>query len=160
LIIDEFASAVGRLKDLEVRVNTLRKRGLCLVAAVQALEQIHTTYGREGGNNLMAGMGTLCVIPPIDHADAEHIAHRAGYTTGQEGVLAGDGVTPTGVHASRRPILDPDDLQGLPEHPTLGLRMSLLLPGTWPFQLHLPPMYEMAEFKESFSSAEQPAERA
>jgi ATP-dependent Clp protease ATP-binding subunit ClpX len=159
LVIDEFASAVGKLKDLEVRVNTLRKRGLCLVAAVQSLEQVLTTYGKEGGKNLLAGLGTLCVIPPIDHADAEQVAHRAGYTTVQEVMLAGDGVTPTGVRPHRRQILDPDDLQGLPAHPTLGPRMSLLLPGTAPFQLHLPPMYEQAEFRAAFQSAEQPAER-
>ena len=44
LIIDEFASAVGEIQGFPLRANTLRKRGLAILAAVQSLRSAARSY--------------------------------------------------------------------------------------------------------------------
>jgi type IV secretory pathway TraG/TraD family ATPase VirD4 len=39
-VIDEFASALGRLPDIHVKLNTLRSRNVSIVAAIQSIVQV------------------------------------------------------------------------------------------------------------------------
>ena len=80
LVIDEFASALGRIPDIHVKLNTLRSRNVSIVAAVQSLAQINANY-QDDAESVIAGFSTKIFIPQLDMSDAEWASKESGQMT-------------------------------------------------------------------------------
>lgn len=143
LVLDEFASALGRL-DLASRINTLRSRNIRVVAAVQTIGQIVERY-RGMHHTLLAGFGTRIAVPPLTVDDAEILSRESGLmvqvTASQMG---GERI----IREEERPLLSPGDLMTAPTHPERGQPTVWFTPGTPPFYAYLKPLYLWPEWKE------------
>lgn len=80
LIIDEFASALGRLPDIHVKLNTLRSRNVSIIAAVQSLAQIKANYS-DNADSVIAGFSTKIFIPTLEVSDSEWASKETGQMT-------------------------------------------------------------------------------
>jgi type IV secretory pathway TraG/TraD family ATPase VirD4 len=80
LVIDEFASALGRLPDIHVKLNTLRSRNVSIVGAVQSTQQIKANYG-EDADSVLAGFSTKIFMPALDLVDSEYASKESGQMT-------------------------------------------------------------------------------
>src|SRR5262249_11217479 len=79
LFLDEFASAVGRSDEMEVRLNTLRERGVNIVAAVQSITQLQI-YG-TAATQVLAGFSSKVYFAGLEWTDAEYASRQGGVTT-------------------------------------------------------------------------------
>ena len=70
LVVDEFASALGRLPDIHIKLNTLRSRNVSIVAAIQSIGQLKGNYG-EDWESVLSGFSTKIFMPSLDYTDAE-----------------------------------------------------------------------------------------
>lgn len=80
LVIDEFASALGKLPDIEVKLNTLRSRNVSIVAAIQSTAQIKALYG-DHADSVLAGFSTKIFMPALDLVDSEWASKESGQMT-------------------------------------------------------------------------------
>ncbi len=80
LVIDEFASALGRLPDIHVKLNTLRSRNVSIVAAIQSIAQVKGNYG-ETADSVLAGFSTKIFMPTLDIQDSEWASKETGQMT-------------------------------------------------------------------------------
>src|ERR1041385_7785071 len=149
LIVDEFASAVGQIPTFHLRANTLRKRGLAIVAAVQTLAQIHEVY-RDSANSLLAAFNHLIFVPPVHSDDAVYASKITGDMDVEE-IVTSDGHTPLNVVPAKRPLLTSGEIATPPYHETLGPQMTFLLKNMPPFQGWLRAAYEDPEYREVMS---------
>lgn len=140
LHIDEFASAVGAIRDFPVRANTLRKRGLMITAAVQTLSQLQEVYP-DSSRSLLAAFNHQIFIPRLAPEDAQHVSSLSGLTTTVETVTGAHGETQSSQPVTRAVLL-PTEVDRPPRHPKFGPRMTFLLADTPPFQGYLPAVYE------------------
>jgi type IV secretory pathway TraG/TraD family ATPase VirD4 len=155
-VIDEFASALGRLPDIHVKLNTLRSRNVSIVAAIQSMNQVKANYG-EDADSVLAGFSTRIFMPALDVADAEWASKETGqmtirFSTQSQGSnkkivewFASKNVS-TQEQVQQRAVLTPDEI-GRPE----DNRATFFLPNTPPFQGHLVPFYERADLAKKFS---------
>jgi len=155
IIADEFASAIGRIPDLPVRLNTIRSRRISFVAAVQSLGQIRQVYG-DGADAVMAAFNTRVFFPALELQDALYASALSGITTvenrGYTTFLPpeGSGMTPTvsgswSVSPIGRPLLLPGEISQPPVHFALGAPATFFLADTPPFQAWLTPSYRLPE---------------
>lgn len=79
-IIDEFASAIGRVPDIHVKLNTLRSRNVSITAAIQSVAQVKAVYETHA-DSVLAGFSTKIFRPPLDHQDAEWASKETGQMT-------------------------------------------------------------------------------
>lgn len=152
VFIDEFASSVGRIPNFEVRLNTLRSRRVGVVAAVQSLGQLATTYG-TAADAVLAGFSTKVFFPGLEHGDKEYASVLGGTSTvamtmrhrhaGPFGVQE-----TTETHAVPRRLLWPDDIGTPPDHPLLGQPTTWFLPGKRPFMAWMTSCYERAVWRD------------
>jgi type IV secretory pathway TraG/TraD family ATPase VirD4 len=80
LVIDEFASALGRLPDIHVKLNTLRSRNVSIVAAIQSTAQVKANYS-DNSDSVLAGFSTKIFMPALDLVDAEWASKESGQMT-------------------------------------------------------------------------------
>ncbi len=80
IVIDEFASALGRLPDIHVKLNTLRSRNISIVAAIQSTAQIKANYDNFA-DSVLAGFSTKIFMPPLEQQDAELASKDTGQMT-------------------------------------------------------------------------------
>ncbi|MCB0309650.1 MAG: type IV secretory system conjugative DNA transfer family protein, partial [Bdellovibrionales bacterium] len=80
LVIDEFASSLGRLPDIHVKLNTLRSRNVSIVAAIQSIAQVKANYG-DDADSVLAGFNTKIFMPALDIQDAEWASKETGQMT-------------------------------------------------------------------------------
>ena len=159
LVIDEFASALGRLPDIHVKLNTLRSRNVSIVAAIQSIGQVKANYG-DDADSVLAGFSTKIFLPPLDLQDAEWASKETGQmtirfqtkSTGSNRKIIewfaskNDG---TQEQVQQRAVLTPDEI-GRPEDKI----STIFLPETAPFQGFLVPFYlqpTMLKHIESYS---------
>lgn len=140
LHIDEFASAVGAIRDFPLRANTLRKRGLMITAAVQTLSQLQEVYP-DSSRSLLAAFNHQIFIPRLAAEDAQYVSSLSGLTTTIETVTGAHGETQSSQPLTR-PVLLSTEVDRPPRHPKFGPRMTFLLADTPPFQGYLPAVYE------------------
>lgn len=140
LHIDEFASAVGAIRDFPLRANTLRKRGLMITAAVQTLSQLQEVYP-DSSRSLLAAFNHQIFIPRLAAEDAQYVSSLSGLTTTIETVTGAHGETQSSQPLTR-PVLLSTEVDRPPRHPRFGPRMTFLLADTPPFQGYLPAVYE------------------
>jgi hypothetical protein len=144
LFLDEFASAVGKIDDMEVRLNTIRERGVSVVAAVQSLSQL-AIYGQAAAG-VLAGFANKVYFAGLEWGDAEYASRQAGITTvlvpseDEDEPWAGQ---PRGGTIVARPLLLPEEVARPTNHPTFGPPATLFLADTPPVQAYLRPAYDL-----------------
>ena len=148
LVIDEFASALGRLPDIHVKLNTLRSRNVSIVAAIQSMAQVKANYG-DDADSVLAGFSTKIFMPSLDIQDAEWASKETGQMTIRfQTASTGSNKKLIEVFASKnsgsqeqiqqRAVLTPDEI-GRP----LDNRITFFMPNTAPFQGHLIPFFKV-----------------
>ena len=150
LVIDEFASALGRLPDIHVKLNTLRSRNVSIVAAIQSTAQIKANYS-DDADSVLAGFNTKIFMPALDQADSEWASKESGqmtirFQTQSTGanrkmieVFASKNDS-TQEQVQQRAVLTPDEV-GRPADNIC----SIFMPNTPVFQGHLIPFYKIPE---------------
>ena len=150
LVIDEFASALGRLPDIHVKLNTLRSRNVSIVAAIQSTAQIKANYN-DDSDSVLAGFSTKIFMPPLDLADSEWASKESGQMTIRfQTQSVGANRKMIEVFASRndstqeqvqqRAVLTPDEI-GRPADNIC----TFFMPSTPVFQGHLIPFFKLPE---------------
>lgn len=153
LVIDEFASSLGRLPDIHVKLNTIRSRNVSIVAAVQSLGQINAAYGKEA-DNVIAGFGTKIFLPPLEQLDAEWASKESGtmtirYNTASRNrsrrILDTFATRDRGrqENVQQRAVLTPDEIGR-----AANGAATFFLPNLSAFQGHLLPYFEIQAMRE------------
>ena len=157
IVIDEFASALGRLPDIHVKLNTLRSRNVSIVAAIQSIAQIKANYDRDA-DSVIAGFSSKILMPNLDFQDSEWASKETGTMTVRFNVSSigrnkriidyfatkNDNVQ---EQVQQRPVLTPDEI-GRPADNAA----TFFLPNTPVFQGHLVPYFEVPETMEKFNA--------
>jgi type IV secretory pathway TraG/TraD family ATPase VirD4 len=148
LVIDEFASALGRLPDIHVKLNTLRSRNVSIVAAIQSIGQVKANYEKDG-ESVLSGFSTKIFMPALDFQDAEWASKETGTMTVRFNV-ASTGKNKRMIdyfahqnenlqeQVQQRAVLTPDEI-GRPADNI----STFFLPNTPVFQGHLVPFYKV-----------------
>lgn len=150
LVIDEFASALGRLPDIHVKLNTLRSRNVSIVAAIQSIAQVKANYG-DDADSVLAGFSTKVLMPALDIQDAEWASKETGQMTIRfQTASTGSNKKLTEMFASnndgkqeqvqQRAVLTPDEI-GRPADNIC----TFFMPNTPVFQGHLIPHFKIPE---------------
>lgn len=156
-VIDEFASALGRLPDIHVKLNTLRSRNVSIVAAIQSIGQIKANYDKDA-DSVLTGFSTKILMPELDFQDAEWGSKETGTMTVRFNVASqGKNKRMIDVFASvndnlqeqvqQRAVLTPDEI-GKPADNAA----TFFMPNTPVFQGHLIPYYEVPDMIEKFKA--------
>lgn len=150
LVIDEFASALGKLPDIHVKLNTLRSRNVSIVAAIQSIAQIKANYS-EQADPVIAGFSNKILMPMLDFQDSEWASKECGnmtvrFSTGRRGssrkiteVFANKS-SDYNENIQQRAVLTPDEIGRPPDN-----ICTFFMPNTPVFQGHLVPYYEHPE---------------
>jgi len=152
LVIDEFASSIGRLPDIHVKLNTLRSRNVSIVAAIQSIAQVKANYG-DDADSVLAGFNTKILMPALDIQDAEWGSKETGQMTirfktssfGSNKKLIewfASKNDSTQEQVQQRAVLTPDEI-GRP----VDNASTFFLPNTPVFQGHLVPYFEVPEMR-------------
>ncbi len=149
-VIDEFASALGRLPDIHVKLNTLRSRNVSIVAAIQSIAQVKANYG-DDADSVLAGFSTKIFMPALDLQDAEWASKETGQMTirfetnssGSQGKwteFSKSKNSGSQEQVQQRAVLTPDEI-GRPADNI----STFFMPNTPVFQGHLVPYYKIPE---------------
>lgn len=147
-VIDEFASALGRLPDIHVKLNTLRSRNVSIVAAIQSIAQIKANYDKDA-DSVLAGFSTKILMPMLDFQDAEWASKETGTMTVRfktETSGTNRRVVDAFAHVNKgqneqvqqRAVLTPDEI-GRP----IDNCATFFMPNTPVFQGHMVPFYKI-----------------
>lgn len=150
LVIDEFASALGRLPDIHVKLNTLRSRNVSIVAAIQSTAQVKANYA-DDSDSVLAGFSTKIFMPALDLVDAEWASKESGQMTIRfQTQSTGANRKMIEVFASRndstqeqvqqRAVLTPDEIG----RPADNIN-TFFMPNTPVFQGHIIPFFQLPE---------------
>jgi hypothetical protein len=154
LIIEEFASAVGRIPDFDRFANTVRTRGVSVTASVQSIAQIRKEYGDEA-DSLLAGFCTKMFFPNLTISDAEYASSLFGNVTveyrektvhrEENAAYTEEFATDESVKIVKRPLLTPHEIRRPCRHAELGAAITLDLPDVPGFQAFVTPAYQLAK---------------
>ena len=148
VVLDELGSACGKLPDFDVRLSTLRSRGVSVTGAVQTLGQLEHLYG-TGSRGVLDGFSTkLFHGGGLGQTDAKYASDLAGTCT-----VANVSVTKArdpvhGMRTSRtmqptaRLVLLPEEVSRPAAHSLLGSPVTVFTPGRPPFWAYFPPAFE------------------
>jgi type IV secretory pathway TraG/TraD family ATPase VirD4 len=147
MVIDEFASALGRLPDIHVKLNTLRSRNVSICAAIQSTAQVKANYA-DDADSVLAGFSTKIFMPALDLVDAEWASKESGqmtirFKTSSIGTnkklieFFASKNDSTQEQVQQRAVLTPDEI-GRP----LDNITTFFLPNTPVFQGYLLPYYK------------------
>lgn len=161
VVIDEFASALGRLPDIHVKLNTLRSRNVSIVAAIQSIGQVKAIY-KDEADTVLAGFSSKILMPALEFTDAEWASKESGQmtirfktaSTGSSKRLVdfwSNQNTNVQEHIQQRAVLTPSEI-GNP----LDGACTFFLPNTPVFQGHLVPFYKIPETAKRFSEFDKP----
>ncbi|MDC0358769.1 type IV secretory system conjugative DNA transfer family protein [Oligoflexia bacterium] len=159
LVIDEFASALGRLPDIHVKLNTLRSRNVSIVGAIQSIAQVKAAYG-DDADSVLAGFSTKIFMPSLDLQDAEWASKETGQmtirfktaSTGSNRKMIewfASKNDSTQEQVQQRAVLTPDEI-GRPADNIC----TLFMPNAPAFQGHLVPFYKIPEMLERINASE------
>jgi len=150
LVIDEFASALGRLPDIHVKLNTLRSRNVSIVAAVQSIGQIKANYNTDA-DSVLAGFSSKILMPMLDFQDSEWASKETGTmtirfktaSTGYNKKITENfrsNNKGTQEQVQQRAVLTPDEIGRPPDNIN-----TFFMPNSPVFQGYLTPYYEVPE---------------
>ena len=75
--LDEF-KLLPKLSHLEDALNFGRSKGVTVVAGLQSVEQIYAAYGREAGQVILGGFGSVVAFRTGDYASREYVSKLFG----------------------------------------------------------------------------------
>ena len=161
LVIDEFASALGRLPDIHIKLNTLRSRNVSVVAAIQSIGQVKGNYG-EDWESVLSGFSTKIFMPSLDFTDSEWASKESGimtirYKTSSKGqnrkITENFASRNIGLNEQlqQRQVLTPGEIGRPP-----GNQATFFLPETPVFQGHLTPYYKVPDMRDRISEFNDP----
>jgi len=146
--LDEFASALARLPDIERTIHTFRSRGFQFTAAIQSMSQLAGVYGEKRAPVLADGFNSLILLSPVGLGDASYASQKSGLMSSI--ALDTDG-SPDGriLRESTviRNVLSESEVALPPVHPKWGPCATFLLPDVPPFWGALPPIWEQDPFR-------------
>jgi type IV secretion system protein VirD4 len=159
LVIDEFASALGRLPDIHVKLNTLRSRNVSICAAIQSTAQVKANYS-DDADSVLAGFSTKIFMPALDLVDSEWASKESGQMTirfktsssGSSKKLSEflpNNNTGLQEQVQQRPVLTPDEI-GRP----VDNIATFFMPNTPVFQGFLKPHFKNAEMLKRVKESE------
>jgi len=159
LVIDEFASALGRLPDIHVKLNTLRSRNVSVFAAIQSIGQIKANYATDA-DSVISGFSTKILMPTLDFQDSEWASKETGtmtirFKTANSGVnrriIDNFASKNKGIQeqVQQRAVLTPDEIGRPPDNIN-----TFFLPNMPAFQGFLTPYYELPELKARIEAAQ------
>ncbi|RME59416.1 MAG: hypothetical protein D6780_05135 [Candidatus Dadabacteria bacterium] len=163
LVIDEFASSLGRLPDIHVKLNTLRSRNVSIVASIQSIAQIKANYG-DDADSVLAGFSTKIFMPALDIQDAEWASKETGNmtirfetsSTGSNKKLVewfASKNDSTQEQVQQRAVLTPEEI-GRP----VDNICTIFMPNTPVFQGHLVPFYKIPSMLKAITESEEQPE--
>jgi type IV secretory pathway TraG/TraD family ATPase VirD4 len=161
LVIDEFASALGRLPDIHVKLNTLRSRNVSICAAIQSTAQVKANYA-DDADSVLAGFSTKIFMPALDQVDSEWASKESGqmtirFRTASFGTnkkmieFFASKNDSTQEQVQQRPVLTPDEI-GRPKSNIA----TFFLPNTPVFQGFLAPYYKDPTIRDRISEFDTP----
>lgn len=150
LVLDEFTTSLGAIPEFEDRANTLRSRGVSIIAAVQSIQQIHSVY-RDAAGPLLSAFGSMTFAGKLDRTDAEYASSLSGVMTASADSLRFGPRTDDGaprdyesIHSPvPRRLLLPDEVSDNRPHVLFGCKSTMFLAGHRPFQVWLTPAYQL-----------------
>jgi len=159
LVIDEFASALGRLPDIHVKLNTLRSRNVSVFAAIQSINQIKANYATDA-DSVISGFSTKILMPTLDFQDSEWASKETGtmtirFKTANSGVnrriIDNFASKNKGMQeqVQQRAVLTPDEIGRPPDNIN-----TFFLPNMPAFQGFLTPYYELPELAGRIESSQ------
>lgn len=159
LVIDEFASALGRLPDIHVKLNTLRSRNVSITGAIQSIAQVKANYG-DDADSVLAGFSSKFFLPPLDLQDSEWASKETGQMTIRFKVdTGGSNRKKIEFFASQnegyqeqvqqRAVLTADEIGRPPDKIT-----TFFLPETPPFQGHIEFYFKIPEINDRIKESE------
>lgn len=91
LFLDEL-KLLPKLSHLNDALNFGRSKNISVVAGIQNVNQLYTTYGESGAKEILEGFSNIIAFKANDHATREYISKRFGtnliayryYSTGKE----------------------------------------------------------------------------
>ena len=156
LMMDEFAS-FGRIPNMPQFLNTSRSRNVGVIAAVQTLNQIRSTYHTEG-DDVIAGFSSKVFLSPVDVPDAQYASQLSGTMTvavpreTESGAGAWEGSSHL-ADPSPRQLLLPEEVRLPPLHPLLGRAGTLFLADTPPVQCYFRAAHDTPGTREAIAAA-------
>jgi len=148
VVLDELGSACGKLPEFEVRLSTLRSRGVAVTGAVQTLAQLQHLYGSAAGGVLEGFCTRLFFGGGLGQADARYASELAGNCTVASMAVtksltaAGDVSRTRTLVPIGRPVLVPEEIARPGVHPLLGSPVTVFTPERPPFWAYLPAAHE------------------
>jgi Type IV secretory system Conjugative DNA transfer len=148
VVLDELGSACGKLPEFDIRLSTLRSRGVAVTGAVQTLTQLQHLYGSAAGGVLDGFCTRLFFGGGLGQADARYASELAGNcTVGSIAVTksltaSGDVSRTRTLIPIARPVLVPEEIARPGAHPLLGSPVTVFTPERPPFWAYLPAAYE------------------
>ena len=93
LFLDEL-KLLPKLSHLQDALNFGRSKKVSVIAGIQNVNQLYSSYGESGAKEILEGFGTVFAFKANDHATREYISHRYGpnliayryYTAGNQPV--------------------------------------------------------------------------
>lgn len=125
LALDEFAG-LGRIQSIEPFLTKARKSGGCALLGLQAISQLHDTYGPKKAQTLLSCLGTWLVLRQSDSETAEamslYLGDREVLRQNESGSKGGDGSGNWSEQITKTRLIMPAELQRLaPRHGYLSL---------------------------------------
>lgn len=154
VLIEEMASSVGRIPDLDRFLSTVRSRRVSITASAQSVSQVRKEYLNEA-DPLLDGFCTKVFFPDVSITDAEYASSvfGSGSVIYTEKTVQRDrrlGRKAMVIDETRklvsRPILTPQEIISPPAHRELGGAVTFKLPSVPPFQAFLTPAYMLQQF--------------
>jgi type IV secretory pathway TraG/TraD family ATPase VirD4 len=154
VVLDELGSACGKLPDFDVRLSTLRSRGVSVTGAVQTLAQIDHLYGTAARGVLDGFCTRLFFGGGLGQADAKLASEMSGTCT-----AASVSVMRTREAGRRsvvcrttspvpRAVMLPEEIARPTPHPLLGTPVTMFIPDRDPIQAYFPMAFELPALSE------------
>ena len=164
MIIEEFASAVGRIPDFGTILNVVRAKRVSVCASVQSIGQIEGEYGAEA-DSVLVGFGTKVFFPGVSLNDADYASRLFGTASvefREKRVVkdswesySSDVSESESVKVVKRPILSSQEIRRPVSCPGLVGPVTFDIPDIPPFQAFLTPVYDLKWFSEICKSVSQ-----
>lgn len=77
LIMDEFCN-LGFIKDINIKISTVRSRNIVLILAIQGLMQLQNRYPDGMWSELLGNCDTIIFLGTTEQETAEYISERTG----------------------------------------------------------------------------------
>lgn len=112
-ILDELAN-IARINDFEVKVSTMRSRGIAVVPIFQSLTQFKNRYDHDRWAEILSSSDTIVFLGTNDKDTAKYFSDKLGPGTYLvNSVSEGERSSSTNHNFIGRPLMTPDEVERL-----------------------------------------------